>query len=63
MADPSKRLRKADGTIVCIKEQPVPAWLVIQSDGTRSVHLSPLTDDVYMDEGAEAWPLYRTARE
>lgn len=45
--------------VVCRREEPAPAWLIIQSDGTRSVVLSPLTDDVYMDEGAEAWALYR----
>lgn len=45
-------------------EKPV-AWLIVRHSGTGGasaqhleVVLSPLTDDTYMDEGDEAWPLY-----
>lgn len=45
-------------------EKPV-AWLIVRHSGAGGasakhleVVLSPLTDDTYMDEGDEAWPLY-----
>lgn len=45
-------------------EKPV-AWLIVRHSGTGGasaqhleVVLSPFTDDTYMDEGDEAWPLY-----
>ena len=42
-------------------DRPV-AWLILRSkrDGTveSRVVMSPLTDDHYMDEGDEAWPLF-----
>jgi hypothetical protein len=47
-----------------LEDKPV-AWLIVHHSGTgkhqchvREVVLSPLTDDHYMDEGDEAWPLY-----
>ena len=41
----------------------IVAWLILHHgpNGTsKEVVLSPLTDDHYMDEGDEAWPLYLT---
>lgn len=35
------------------------AWLVKHCDGTEELVRSPLTDATYMDEGDEAFPLYR----
>lgn len=38
------------------------AWLIVRYGSTTHPQLeivkSPLTDDVYMDEGDEAWPMY-----
>lgn len=39
--------------------KPADAWLIERSDGSKEVVLSPLTDDTFMDEGDEAWPLYK----
>lgn len=48
-----------------LEEKPV-AWLIERPKGTGKQQtieyelvLSPLTDDTFMDEGDEAWPLYK----
>ena len=39
------------------QEEATVAWLVIRCDGDHELVFSPLTDDTFIDEGDEAWPL------
>lgn len=43
------------------KRQPACGWLIIRTDGTREAVAGFLTDEVFMDEGDEAWPMYSEA--
>jgi hypothetical protein len=59
------KLTEALSAIGELEEKPV-AWLIERPKGTGKQQtieyelvLSPLTDDTFMDEGDEAWPLYK----
>jgi hypothetical protein len=62
MADKSLRLAARPDAPSPGQDRPADAWLIVRSDGSKDVVLSPLTDDTYMDEGDEAWPLYLASR-